>query len=258
MCIRDSHSSDSFSDTYLATYTDFLTPNSVYIGNTADPKNELTLLKQSQKCFDASSMITTRFEATSKDGTKIPYFVVHKKDIKLDGKNPTLQYGYGGFQIPQVPGYLGILGKTWVELGGVYIRTNLRGGGEFGPKWHQAVLKENRYKVYEDNIAISEDLIARKFTSANHLAISGGSNGGLLVGATITLRPDLYKAAIIGVPLLDMLRYHKLLSGASWVAEYGDPDDPKMREAILKYSPYQKLSPSATVSYTHLTLPTKA
>ncbi|WP_413559764.1 prolyl oligopeptidase family serine peptidase [Bdellovibrio sp. HCB209] len=237
--------SEDESDTYLATYTDFLTPTSFYIASAADPKNEFKLLKQAPKRFDSSSLTTSRFEATSKDGTKIPYFVVHKKDIRLDGSNPTLQYGYGGFQASMTPSYLSALGKVWAEKGGVYVLTNLRGGGEFGPKWHQSVLKENRYKVYEDNIAISEDLIARGFTSPQHLAISGGSNGGLLVGATITMRPDLYKAAIIGVPLLDMLRYHKLLAGASWMDEYGNPDDPKMREAILKYSPYQKLSPTA-------------
>jgi prolyl oligopeptidase len=239
------YDADPYSDKYLASYTDFLTPTSTYIGSAADSKNHLKMLKQASKRFDASTLTTSRFEATSKDGTKIPYFVVHKKDIKLDGTNPTLQYGYGGFQVSMNPNYLGALGKTWVEKGGVYVLTNLRGGGEFGPEWHASVLKENRYKVYEDNVAISEDLIARGFTSPDHLAISGGSNGGLLVGATVTLRPDLYKAAIIGVPLLDMLRYHKLLAGASWMDEYGNPDDPKMREAILKYSPYQKLSPTA-------------
>ncbi|QLY25896.1 S9 family peptidase [Bdellovibrio sp. KM01] len=236
---------DDDSDIYLATYTDFLTPTSYYMANASDPKNKFTLLKQAAKRFDSSSLTTSRFEATSKDGTKIPYFVVHKKNLKLDGSHPTLQYGYGGFQQSMTPSYLGAFGKVWAEKGGVYVLTNLRGGGEFGPKWHQAVLKENRYKVYEDNVAISEDLIARGFTSPEHLAISGGSNGGLLVGATVTLRPDLYKAAVIGVPLLDMLRYHKLLAGASWMDEYGNPDDPEMRKAILKYSPYQKLSPTA-------------
>ncbi|WP_413576859.1 prolyl oligopeptidase family serine peptidase [Bdellovibrio sp. HCB290] len=239
------YDSEEESDTYLASYTDFLTPTSTFVANAADATNKLTLLKQSPKRFDASSLTTSRFEANSADGTKIPYFVVHKKDMKLDGNNPTLQYGYGGFQNSMTPGYLSATGKVWSEKGGVYVLTNLRGGGEFGPNWHKSVLKKNRYKVYEDNIAISEDLIKRGITSPEHLAISGGSNGGLLVGATITLRPDLYKAAIISVPLLDMLRYHKLLAGASWMDEYGNPDDPEMREAILKYSPYQKLSPTA-------------
>ncbi|MNL00756.1 Prolyl endopeptidase precursor [compost metagenome] len=202
-------------------------------------------MKQSPVRFDAKDLKVQRFEATSKDGTKIPYFVVAKNNLQLDGKNPTLLYGYGGFEVAMQPGYLSFIGKVWLERGGVYVLSNLRGGSEFGPEWHKAVLKENRYKVYEDNISIAEDLIARKITSPEHLGISGRSNGGLLTGATFTLRPDLFNAVIVGVPLLDMLRYHKLLAGASWMAEYGDPDDPKMRAAILKYSPYQKLSPTA-------------
>ncbi|MFV8248913.1 prolyl oligopeptidase family serine peptidase [Bdellovibrio bacteriovorus] len=238
-------STEEESDLYLAQYMDFFTPVSTYLGDASDGKNMLELLKRSPDRFNNKGMKTQRFEATSKDGTKIPYFVTSKADIKMDGKNPTLLYGYGGFQSPMQPSYLGTVGKVWLEQGGVYVISNLRGGGEFGPAWHQSVLKENRYKVYEDNIAISEDLIKRGFTSPQHLGISGRSNGGLLTGATFTQRPDLYNAVIVGVPLLDMLRYHKLLAGASWMAEYGDPDDPKMREAILKYSPYQRLSKEA-------------
>ncbi|WP_374031303.1 prolyl oligopeptidase family protein [Bdellovibrio bacteriovorus] len=238
-------STEEESDLYLAQYMDFFTPVSTYLGDASDGKNMLELLKKSPDRFNNKGMKTQRFEATSKDGTKIPYFVTSKADIKMDGKNPTLLYGYGGFQSPMQPSYLGTVGKVWLEQGGVYVISNLRGGGEFGPAWHQSVLKENRYKVYEDNIAISEDLIKRGFTSPQHLGISGRSNGGLLTGATFTQRPDLYNAVIVGVPLLDMLRYHKLLAGASWMAEYGDPDDPKMREAILKYSPYQRLSKDA-------------
>ncbi|WP_413583376.1 prolyl oligopeptidase family serine peptidase [Bdellovibrio sp. HCB288] len=251
------YDSDEESDLYLASYTDFLTPTSTFFGDASDTENRFTLLKESPRRFDSSTLTTSRYEATSADGTKIPYFVVHKKNMKMDGKNPTLQYGYGGFQHSMTPSYMSALGKVWSEKGGVYVLTNLRGGGEFGPNWHKAVLKENRYKVYEDNIAVSEDLIKRGITSPDHLAISGGSNGGLLVGATITLRPDLYKAAIIAVPLLDMLRYHKLLAGASWMDEYGNPDDPKMREAILKYSPYQKLSPNAKYPETLVLTSTK-
>ncbi|WP_374027626.1 prolyl oligopeptidase family protein [Bdellovibrio bacteriovorus] len=238
-------STEEESDLYLAQYMDFFTPVSTYLGDASDSKNMLKLLKKSPDRFNNQGMKTQRFEAISKDGTKIPYFVTSKADIKMDGKNPTLLYGYGGFQSPMQPSYLGTVGKVWLEQGGVYVISNLRGGGEFGPAWHQSVLKENRYKVYEDNIAISEDLIKRGFTSPQHLGISGRSNGGLLTGATFTQRPDLYNAVIVGVPLLDMLRYHKLLAGASWMAEYGDPDDPKMREAILKYSPYQRLSKEA-------------
>lgn len=234
-------STEDNSDQYLAVYTDFLTPSSNYVGNAADSKNEFTLLKRSPERFNAHGMHTERFEAISKDGTKIPYFVVSKESLKKDGKNPTLLYGYGGFEIPMQPSYNGVLGKAWLEKGGVYVLSNLRGGGEFGPAWHQAVQKENRYKVFEDNIAIAEDLIARKITSPQHLGIRGGSNGGLLTGATFVLRPDLFNAVLCQVPLLDMLRYHKLLAGASWMDEYGNPEDPKMREAILKYSPYQKV-----------------
>ncbi|WP_413568891.1 prolyl oligopeptidase family serine peptidase [Bdellovibrio sp. HCB117] len=235
-------STEDESDTYLAQYVDFLTPFSTFVGNAADPQNKLELIKKSPERFNPQGLKITRHLATSKDGTKIPYFMVAKENIKLDGKNPTLQYGYGGFEAAMQPGYLGSIGKVWLERGGVYVLTNLRGGGEFGPAWHKAVLKENRYKVYEDNIAISEDLIARGVTAPQHLGISGRSNGGLLTGATFTQRPDLYSAVIVGVPLLDMLRYHKLLAGASWMDEYGNPDDPKMREAILKYSPYQKVN----------------
>lgn len=238
-------STEEESDQYLAQYMDFFTPVSTYLGDANDGKNMLELLKKSPERFNNKGMKTQRFEAISKDGTKIPYFVTSKSDIKLDGKNPTLLYGYGGFQAPMQPSYLGTVGKVWLEQGGVYVLSNLRGGGEFGPVWHQSVLKENRYKVYEDNIAIAEDLIKRGITSPAHLGISGRSNGGLLTGATFTQRPDLFNAVIVGVPLLDMLRYHKLLAGASWMAEYGDPDDPKMREAILKYSPYQRLSATA-------------
>ncbi|MGZ3774228.1 MAG: prolyl oligopeptidase family serine peptidase [Bdellovibrio sp.] len=232
------------SNLYLAQYVDFLTPTSTYLGHADHKENKFELLKQSSEKFNSHEMQVQRFEATSSDGTKVPYFMVSKKNIKLNGKNPTLLYGYGGFEHALQPFYLGIIGKAWIERGGVYVLANLRGGGEFGPAWHQSVLKENRYKVYEDFVSIAEDLIQRKVTSPKHLGISGRSNGGLLTGATFTLRPDLFNAVIIGVPLLDMLRYHKLLAGASWMDEYGNPDDAKMREAILKYSPYQKVSPS--------------
>lgn len=234
-------STEEESDKFLVQYVDFLTPSSVYLCDANKRENVLVRISKSPDRFDSSFLRTERFEALSKDGTSIPYFVISHKDIKMDGKNPTLLYGYGGFQSSMQPSYLNFIGKVWVEKGGVYVVSNLRGGGEFGPRWHQAVLKENRYKVYEDNIAIAEDLIRRRYTSPAHLGISGRSNGGLLTGATFTSRPDLFNAVIIGVPLLDMLRYHKLLAGASWMDEYGDPEDPKMRDAILKYSPYQRL-----------------
>lgn len=236
-------STEMESDRYLAQYVDFLTPPSTYLGDSADDTDKLVLLKKSPERFEAKGLQAQRFEAVSLDGTKIPYFVVSKVNMKMDGSNPTLLYGYGGFQSPMQPSYLSLIGKVWVEKGGVYVLSNLRGGGEFGPKWHQSVLKENRHKVFEDNIAIAEDLIRRGITSPRHLGISGRSNGGLLAGASFTQRPELFNAVVVGVPLLDMLRYHKLLAGASWMDEYGNPEDAKMREAILKYSPYQRLRP---------------
>lgn len=232
------------SDRYLAYYEDFLTPRTMYLLSASDVKKQAIKLKHAPSRFDSRHLKISRFEAASADGTKIPYFLVGREDLKLDGKNPTLLYGYGGFEVTLEPTYRGLMGRLWLERGGVYVLANLRGGGEFGPNWHQAVLKENRYKVYEDFVAIAEDLIKRKITSPQHLGIQGGSNGGLLTGATAMKRPDLFNAVLCEVPLLDMLRYHKLLAGASWMAEYGDPEDPKMREHILRYSPYQKISAS--------------
>jgi prolyl oligopeptidase len=234
--------SDSKTDNFLVNFTDFLTPISTYIGNASDKNIELKLLTQSPPRFVSMGMHVERYQARSADGTMIPYFVVSKTDIIKNGKNPTVIYGYGGFEYALQPNYLGSVGKVWLEEGGVYVLANLRGGGEYGPKWHQSVLKENRYKVYQDLTAIAEDLIQKQITSPKHLGIWGGSNGGLLVGATATLRPDLFNAVLCQVPLLDMLRYHKMLAGASWMDEYGDPEDSNMREHILKYSPYQKVN----------------
>ncbi|MCP5105816.1 MAG: S9 family peptidase, partial [bacterium] len=182
-----------------------------------------------------------QFEAVSKDGTKIPYFVVMRKDAKMDGQNPTLLNAYGGFMISMKPRYSALKGTAWLEKGGVAVLANIRGGGEFGPKWHKAGLLKNRHKVFEDFTAVAEDLIKRKITSPEKLGIIGGSNGGLLVGTAFVARPDLYKAVVCQVPLLDMKRYHKLLAGASWAAEYGNPDEPGMWEYIKTYSPYQNV-----------------
>ena len=232
-------STDHLSDKYFFTYTGFLVPTSLYF---VSDNNKIQKVKSLPEYFNGGEFEVQQFEATSKDGTHIPYFLVHRKGIQLDGSNPTLLYAYGGFEISLLPSYSGILGTAWLERGGVYAYANLRGGGEFGPKWHLSAIKENRQKVNEDMIAVSEDLIARKITSAKHLGIQGGSNGGLLVGSVYTQRPDLYSAVVCQVPLLDMKRYNKLLAGASWIGEYGNPDIPNEWAYIGKYSPYQNIS----------------
>jgi len=217
----------------------FLEPDALYQGDAATGKFEK--VKSLPPRFDASGMQVQQFEAKSTDGTMIPYFVVHKKDIKLDGQNPTLLYAYGGFQVSMTPSYSATVGKMWVERGGVYVLANIRGGGEFGPAWHQAGLKTKRQIIYDDFAAVGKDLIARKITSTRRLGIQGGSNGGLLMGVELIQHPDLWNAVVIQVPLLDMLRYHKLLAGASWMGEYGDPDDPVEGAFLRKTSPYQNL-----------------
>jgi prolyl oligopeptidase len=191
--------------------------------------------------FKAEGLAVSQHETTSKDGTRIPYFQVSRQGLALNGNNPTLLYGYGGFEIPMVPSYNATVGAAWLERGGVYVVANIRGGGEFGPRWHQAALKENRLRAYEDFIAVAEDLVRRKVTTPLRLGIHGGSNGGLLVGNMLTMRPDLFGAAVCQVPLLDMRRYHQLLAGASWMDEYGNPDDPKEWEYIRTFSPYHNL-----------------
>ncbi|HVF17008.1 MAG TPA: prolyl oligopeptidase family serine peptidase [Steroidobacteraceae bacterium] len=229
-------------DEYFLTATDFLTPSTLSYGTVENTDRER--LKQTPAFFDAKGLRVSQHEATSKDGTRVPYFQVSRAELDSDGSNPTLLYGYGGFQISSTPGYSAGIGIGWLEHGGVYVLANIRGGGEFGPAWHIAALKENRQRSFDDFIAIAEDLIKRKVTSPEHLGIMGGSNGGLLVGAALTQRPDLFGAVVCQVPLLDMRRYHKLLAGASWMAEYGDPDVPEQWGYISKYSPYQNLQPN--------------
>ncbi len=230
---------DVESDQYFLTVTDFLHPSTLYLGQVGADARER--LKAMPAYFDASPYKVEQFEARSKDGTMVPYFVVMARKAKLDGKNPTVLYGYGGFEVSLKPSYSGMIGNAWLDQGGVYVLANIRGGGEFGPRWHQAALKGNRQKAYDDFIAVAQDLIKRKVTSPRHLGIMGGSNGGLLVGAALTQRPDLFNAVVCQVPLLDMRRYHQLLAGASWMGEYGDPDDPKQWEFIGKYSPYHNV-----------------
>ncbi|MCI4568175.1 prolyl oligopeptidase family serine peptidase [Lysobacter sp. CFH 32150] len=222
------------SDAVWLTATDYLTPTTLAL---ADIGKAPEVLKTMPTFFDASKHVIEQHFATSKDGTKVPYFLVRPKDLKLDGKAPTLLYGYGGFEISLTPGYSGGVGKGWLEKGGVYAVANIRGGGEYGPRWHQAALKANRHKAYEDFAAVAQDLVARKITSSQHLGIQGGSNGGLLTGNMLTQYPELFGAVVVQVPLLDMQRYHKLLAGASWMAEYGDPDTDDWK-FIQTFSPY--------------------
>ncbi len=227
------------SDDYFMTASDFLTPTTLYLG-TADQEKRETL-KSLPAFFNSEGLEISQHEVASKDGTKIPYFQVSKKNLKLDGKNPTLLYGYGGFDVSMIPQYAPSIGSAWLNRGGVYILSNIRGGGEFGPQWHEAARKENRQRAYDDFTAIAEDLIKRKVTSQQHLGIQGGSNGGLLMGVMLTQAPQLFNAVVCQVPLLDMKRYHKLLAGASWMAEYGNPDQPEEWAYISKYSPYQNV-----------------
>ncbi|MFC5478975.1 prolyl oligopeptidase family serine peptidase [Massilia suwonensis] len=227
------------SDDYFLTTSSFLTPTTLYLGHAGTDTREQ--LKAMPAWFDAKSYTVSQFEAKSKDGTMVPYFVVMDRRAKFDGKNPTVLYGYGGFEVSLKPSYSGMIGAGWLERGGVYVLANIRGGGEFGPRWHQAALKEHRQHAFDDFLAVAKDLIQRKVSSPRHLGIMGGSNGGLLVGAALTQRPDLFNAVVCQVPLLDMRRYHTLLAGASWMGEYGDPDDPKQWEFIGKYSPYQNV-----------------
>jgi prolyl oligopeptidase len=229
-------------DTFFVSYNDFLTPSSQYL---AEPGQALRRVKTMPTHFDATGMKVEQYEATSKDGTKIPYFIFMPKDYTANGANPTVLYGYGGFEVSMRPGYSGTTGDAWVARGGVYVLANIRGGGEFGPRWHQAAVQENHQNSFDDFIAVAEDLIARKVTSPAHLGIMGGSNGGLLVGATFTQRPELFNAVVCQVPLLDMKRYNKLLAGASWMAEYGNPDTADW-DYMQKWSPYQNLDKSKT------------
>lgn len=238
----DSHESD---DVWIVA-TDFLTPTTlsrisleqIITAHEIDEPAQITALKSMPAFFDSSDFVAEQFFATSLDGTRVPYFVVHRRDIALNGATPTLLWGYGGFEIALTPNYSGGLGRGWLERGGAYVVANIRGGGEYGPAWHQAALKENRHRAYEDFSAVARDLVERGITSAARLGADGRSNGGLLTGNMLTQYPELFGAIIIGVPLLDMKRYSHLLAGASWMAEYGDPDIPEQWEYIKTFSPY--------------------
>jgi prolyl oligopeptidase len=231
------------SDDYFLNTTGFLTPTTLAMGTAGGGPAET--LKRLPAFFDAKGLAVTQHEAVSKDGTRVPYFQVARADLALDGTNPTLLYGYGGFQLPMRPTYNPTVGAAWLEKGGVYVVANIRGGGEFGPKWHRAALKAGRHKAYEDFIAVAEDLIGRKVTSTARLGTTGRSNGGLLMGNMLTRRPDLFGAIVCGSPLLDMKRYSHLLAGASWMGEYGNPDVLEEWAFIRTFSPYHNVEKSA-------------
>jgi prolyl oligopeptidase len=241
---------DPLAEHYLLSATDFLQPDTLQLGHTGSDTREV--LKSRPAYFDATGMRVEQHFATSRDGTRVPYFVVWPRGAGVKdtgpGDHPTLLYGYGGFEVSMQPGYSGLRGRAWLARGGVFVLANIRGGGEFGPAWHQAALQANRQRSFDDFIAVAEDLVARRITRPERLGIMGGSNGGLLVGAVMLQRPDLFGAVVCQVPLLDMRRYHRLLAGASWMAEYGNPDDPADWAHMRRWSPYQVLQdlPAAT------------
>lgn len=232
--------SDTDESFYLAA-ANFLAPESLFAGNAGSA--QLTLARSAPAMFDASRDIIEQLYATSKDGTKVPYFVVHRKDLKYDGTNPTLMTAYGGFEVSETPNYSASTGKIWLERGGVFVLANIRGGGEFGPAWHEAGLKLQRQRIYDDFAAVAQDMFTRKITSPRHLGIEGGSNGGLLMGVEMTQHPDFWNAVVIQVPLLDMLRFEQIAAGASWVGEYGSVSIPEQRAFLAGISPYNQLKP---------------
>lgn len=233
----DTHEDDRF----WLTSTDFLTPSTLQLGEVNG--GPLERLKAMPAFFKTSGLRIEQLHARSRDGTLVPYFQISRQGLALNGRHPVVLEGYGGFEIPMLSDYDPTVGSAWLEYGGVYVLANIRGGGEFGPRWHQAALKANRQKAYDDFIAVAEDLVRRNVTSPRHLGIIGGSNGGLLMGNMLVQRPDLFGAIVCQVPLLDMSRYHKLLAGASWMEEFGDPDKPEEWAFLKLYSPYHLVRP---------------
>ena len=234
-------STNTSDDKFFLSLTGFLTPSSLELGDAAT--GDLQVVKTLPAQFDASHDVVEQFEATSKDGTKVPYFIVHPKDMKDDGSNPAILTAYGGFQVSNTPRYNAVLGKLWLEHGGVYVLANIRGGGEFGPAWHEAGLKTHRQRIYDDFAAVGQDLVTRKITSQRHLGIVGGSNGGLLMGVEMTQHPEMWNAIAIQVPLLDMIGFEHIAAGASWVGEYGSVSVPEERQFLASISPYNQLKP---------------
>ena len=245
---------DKKSNVFFFSYQGFLRPSTLYVAN--EGGESIEALFSLPDFFDASGMSVEQHFATSKDGTQVPYFLILPVGFEANGATPTLLYGYGGFQISRTPGYSATVGHAWLARGGAYVMANIRGGGEYGPRWHQAALKENRQRAYDDMAAIAEDLIARDITSAEHLGVRGGSNGGLLTGVMLTQRPDLWGAVVVQVPLLDMKRFNHLLAGASWMDEYGDPDTDDW-EYIKEYSPYHNIKEDAVYPKAFFTTSTR-
>jgi prolyl oligopeptidase len=238
------NTTNSSDDKFFLTQMGFLTPSTLILGDAAT--EELKTVKTLPAEFDASNDVVEQLAATSRDGTRVPYFLVHRKDLKYSGANPTLLEAYGGFQISYTPYYSGVLGKLWLERGGVYVLANIRGGGEFGPAWHEAGLKTHRQRIYDDFAAVGQDVVTRRITSPRHLGIVGGSNGGLLVGVEMTQHPDMWNAVVCEVPLLDMLRFEQIAAGTSWIGEYGSVSVPEQRKFLASISPYNQLRPDVT------------
>ena len=236
---------DKVDDIWL-TSSSYIQPTTYAIGH-ADAPSKHQPIKALPSMYKADGLVVEQFEATSADGTKVPYFQVSSKGMKLDGSTPTLLYGYGGFEISLTPSYVATVGVGWLESGYVYVQANIRGGGEFGPRWHQAALKEKRNKAYEDFEAVAKDLVARGVTTANRLGIQGGSNGGLLMGNMLARSPELFGAICCQVPLLDMKRFNKLLAGASWMGEYGNPDTADWETFLHQFSPYHTVDARCAV-----------
>jgi prolyl oligopeptidase len=247
-------SADDDSNQLFFTAEGFLDPTSLWL---AEADGAVAKLKQLPAQFDASKDVVDQHFATSNDGTKIPYFVVHRKDMKLDGSTAVQMFGYGGFELSEPPLYIPQMGKLWLERGGAYVVANIRGGGEFGPAWHEAALREHRQRAFDDFASVAKDLETRKITSPRHMGIYARSNGGILTTVSMTQHPELFNAIVIESPLIDMLRYNHLSAGASWVAEYGDPDVPADREFIAKYSAYQNLKPGVKYPEPYITTNTR-
>ncbi|GHA85506.1 prolyl oligopeptidase [Streptomyces termitum] len=244
------------SDEYFLDVSGFLQPSTLTRGTIG---GDTEVLRQAPARFDAEGLTVEQSFATSEDGTRVPYFVIgpDRTDGAAREPGPTLLYGYGGFEVSLTPGYAALTGRGWLETGGTYVIANIRGGGEYGPAWHQAALGAHRHRAFEDFAAVARDLVARGITTPGLLGASGGSNGGLLMGAMLTRYPELFGAIVCQVPLLDMTRFHKLLAGASWIAEYGDPDDEADLPHLLDLSPYHRIEPAAAYPPVLLTTSTR-